>query len=124
MSEKIKVSELTIEGIVYVPKNSIQNSIKVIELNGNECPYVIGNYYLVRTVTMIQLGKLINITDKELILDQACWVGDTGRFSEALTNGESSLKEIEMIPDGLVIINRGAICDVFNWKHKLPIKTK
>lgn len=118
-----KIDKIEIEGITYVPENSLSNDGKVIELNGDECPYVIGKNYLVRTVTMIQLGKLIQVTDKELVLSDGSWIGDTGRFSEALSNGESALNEVELI-NGNIIVSRGAVCDVFEWKHDLPTKTK
>lgn len=118
---KTKIEELTIEGVTYIPKNSITESTKVIELNGQESPYVLGEKYLVRTVTMTQLGRLIMITDKELVLENACWVADTGRFSAALLTGE--LNEVEMFCSD-VIVSRGAIVDATIWLHDLPIKTK
>jgi len=68
-----------------------------------------GKIYLIRTVTMIQVGRLVAVTDKELVLEDAAWIADTGRFSDALKSGE--LKEVEPFPDGQVIVGRGAIID-------------
>ena len=114
-----KIEELTIEGITYVPKNSINS--KVIEINGEESLWIIGKNYLIRTVTMIQLGKLTKITNKELLLENACWVADTGRFSDAISNG--TLNEVEMF-NMPVIIGRGAIVDATEWINNLPEKSK
>ena len=79
----------------------------------NECgdsPWEVGKYYLIRTVTMIDTGKLIAVTDKELVLEEAAWIADTGRFADALT-GSKEFNEVEPFPNGKVIIGRGAIID-------------
>jgi len=112
---KVKVDELTIEGVVYVPKDSQLQ--KVIEVNGEDSPWEIGKNYLIRTVTMIQLGKLKRVTDKELVLSDACWVADTGRFTQALEKG--TLNEVEMFQRD-VIIGRGGLIDATEWLCELP----
>ena len=88
----------------------------------SEGPWVVGQAYLIRTVTMIQTGRLVAVYDKELVLDDAAWVADTGRFYDALSKG--TLNEIEPFPDGPVIVGRGAICDAAIWSHPLPRKQK
>ena len=90
--------------------------------NQSSHPYEIGKNYLIRTVTMIQTGRLIAVTNQELVLEDVSWVADTGRFSEALSNG--TLNEVEPFPDGKVIIGRGSIIDACEWKHSLPRKVK
>jgi hypothetical protein len=74
----------------------------------------IGKIYLIRTVTMIDTGRLVAVTDKELVLEDAAWIGDTGRFATALTSAEFS--EVEPFPDGRVIIGRGSIIDAVQIK--------
>ena len=74
-----------------------------------DSPWVIGKNYLIRTVTMIQTGRLVAVGDKELVLEDAAWIADTGRFSETLKTGNFS--EVEPFPDGKVIVGRGAIID-------------
>ena len=69
----------------------------------------VGKVYLIRTVTMTNTGRLVGVTSQELILEDAAWIADTGRFSDSLVSGEFS--EIEPFPDGRVIIGRGAIID-------------
>jgi hypothetical protein len=77
-------------------------------------PYVIGQHYLIRTVTMIDTGKVIRVTQQEIVLVDAAWIADTGRFSDALKSLEFS--EVEPFPDGEVIIGRGAIVDAVKIK--------
>lgn len=87
----------------------------------NTHPYQVGEIYLIRTVTMIQTGRLKWVGDKELVLEDAAWIADTGRFSDALLNMDA-LGEVEPFPDGDVIIGRGAIIDatIPRWEGKLP----
>jgi len=71
--------------------------------------YRIGKNYLIRTVTHIQTGRLIAVTAQELVLEDAAWIADTGRFSGALTSCD--FNEVEPFPDGRVIVGRGALID-------------
>ena len=72
-------------------------------------PWVIGKAYLIRTVTMIQTGRLVAVTPQELVLEDAAWIADTGRFADALKTGK--FNEVEPFPDGQVIVGRGAVID-------------
>lgn len=74
----------------------------------------VGTNYLIRTVTMFQTGRLTFVTDQELVLEDAAWIADTGRFSDALISG--SFEEIEPFPDGEVIVGRGSIIDAVKIK--------
>ena len=70
----------------------------------------IGKVYLIRTVTHIQTGRLIAVTPSELVLEDAAWIADTGRFSGALASADFS--EVEPFPDGArVVVGRGALID-------------
>ena len=84
-------------------------------------PYEIGAAYLVRTVTHYYTGRLKAVTAGELVLGEAAWIPDTGRFSGALATGE--LREAEPYPD-VAIVSRGAIVDVAPWAHPLPRTAK
>lgn len=72
-------------------------------------PYKIGANYMVRTVTMINTGRLVQVTNQELVLEDAAWIADTGRFATTLKDG--NFNEIEPFPDGRVIVGRGAVID-------------
>lgn len=78
-------------------------------------PWNIGKLYLIRTVTNFLLGKLVQVTDQELVLEDCAWVASTGRFAEALKSGK--LDEVEPYPDGQIIVGRGALVDACLWAH-------
>lgn len=71
--------------------------------------YEIGKVYLIRTVTMTDTGRLVAVTEHELVLEEAAWVADTGRFAQAVAKAEFG--EVEPFPEGRVIIGRGAVID-------------
>ena len=60
----------------------------------------VGEAYLIRTVTMIDTGILVSIDEHEIVLKDAAWIADTGRFNEALKT--LNFSEVEPFPDGLV----------------------
>ena len=84
-------------------------------------PWEIGKNYLIRTVTMIDTGKLVAVGPQELVLESAAWIADTGRFSGALQSVEFS--EVEPFPEGKVIIGRGSVIDAIQIPS-LPRKQK
>jgi len=49
--------------------------------------YEIGQCYLIRTVTYATVGRVVRRTSTALVMNQASWVADTGRFGEALSGG-------------------------------------
>ena len=75
----------------------------------------IGKIYLIRTVTMIDTGRVVEVTDQEIVLEDAAWIADTGRFSDALKS--VAFKEVEPFPDGRVVIGRGAVIDAVQIKE-------
>lgn len=81
---------------------------KLIGGDDTSHPFEIGKNYLVRTVTMIYVGKLLKVYKGELVLSKACWIPETLRFSETLSSGEFA--ECEPYLND-VIIGRGAILD-------------
>ena len=83
--------------------------------------FEIGKNYLIRTATHYELGKLIKITDTDLVLEDASWIPDTGRFNQALREG--LLEEVEPFIKP-VIVNRGGIIDATIWDNDLPRNVK
>lgn len=80
-------------------------------------PFEIGKNYFIRTVTHHLTGKLLRVTSKELVLADAAWIADDGRFYDALKTGK--LNEVEPFP-GEVIVGRGSLIDACQWLHELP----
>mgnify|MGYP001106916061 CR=1 FL=1 len=79
--------------------------------------FEVGQTYLIRTVTMFYTGRVVAITDSDLVLEDAAWIADTGRFSDCLETGV--LNEVEPFLDK-VIVARGGIVDATPWTHPLP----
>lgn len=86
-------------------------------------PYKVGKNYFIRTVTYHITGKLLQVTQHELVLTNAAWIADSGRFMNFLKDGTPS--EVEPFPDGAeVIVGRGAVIDAVEWTHALPREQK
>lgn len=117
--ENSNLDNLTLGQIKEISKLFTEN-IRASE-SDHAHPYIIGHKYLIRTVSMTLLGRLSAVYKKELVLKDASWVADTGRFHKALADG--TLNEVEPFPDGGVIIGRGAIIDCAQWAHELPRET-
>ncbi len=75
----------------------------------------IGANYLIRTVTMIDTGRLVAVTAQELVLEDAAWIADTGRFADAIEKAEFG--EVEPFPTGRVILGRGAVIDAVKIRN-------
>ena len=85
--------------------------------------FVPGDRVLIRTVTMIQTGRIVAIGPDWIELADAAWIADTKRFADSLETGD--LNEVEPVPGkGRCVVGRGAIVDVFDWQHDLPRKQK
>lgn len=77
---------------------------------------MVGEKFFFRTVTYHLTGRVKRVIGSILELENAAWIADSGRFMQAIKNGE--LKEVE--PVGRAYINIQAVTDFFPWKHKLP----
>ncbi len=96
---------------------------KVNKVAVKDSPLVIGENYLIRTVTMIYTGKLTKVYDKELVIVDASWIPETERWAQTVKDGE--FKEVEPYPDGYeVILNREAMLDITRVNWKLPRSQK
>jgi hypothetical protein len=87
----------------------------------------LGKNYLVRAVTYHQLGTYTGTIDaagkKLIILSNAAWVADSGRFTKCLRDGV--LGEVEPVitkdgKPGRLFLNPESIVDMFEWEHALP----
>ena len=107
----MKPETMMIDDVKYVREDSVKptDALAPIYMNSETGPWLIGKIYLIRTVTMIDTGILVGVGEKELVLEEAAWIADTGRFSDALVKAE--FNEVEPFPSGRVIINRSCIID-------------
>ena len=109
----MNIDELTVREIKHIQS--------LLKGSGESHPYQIGKNYFIRTVTMFYTGKLIKVTAKEIILSDAAWIADTGRFMDAIKMGK--LNEVEPFQDD-VVIGRGSLIDATIWNHPLPREQK
>lgn len=98
----------------------LEKALEVDTEISNDLPFEIGKSYFIRTVTYHVIGTVDKISGPFLVLSEASWVADSGRFSKAITEGE--LSEVEYI--GQMFVNTSAIADATRWNHKNPKVTK
>lgn len=111
---------MNIDDLTYGQIKEISSLIKGGESTKTN-PFKVGENYLIRTVTMILVGRLDAVYETEMVLSSASWVADTGRFYDALKSG--SLSEVEPFTDD-VIVGRGSLIDATIWTNKLPTEQK
>ncbi len=104
------------------------DKLKLIEaiLGSKDCgekefPFQVGDKVFIQCVTNFWTGRIFKLGGNFVTLEDAAWIADTGRFSQAINNG--SLSEVEPI-DVPVHINLGSVVDVLEWKHALPREQK
>lgn len=77
---------------------------------------LVGQKLFIRTVTYHCTGKVVKRMGAFIELEDGAWIADSGRFSNAIKNGE--LDEVE--PVGTMWVNLSSVVDFFPWKHGLP----
>lgn len=115
------MKSVRIDGKEYVEK-SLCDRLKKLPESVSDNPFMeIGNTYFIRTVTHYFTGRLIWVGEKEICLEDVCWIADTGRFNEFVKG--STVNESEPFPKGSrVIIGRGSIIDM--TEHELILLVK
>lgn len=107
-TDAIAPNEVVFCGVTYIPKtNALSADLQV------------GEKVLIRTVTHYHTGRVVGVGAQFVLLEDAAWITDTGRFHNALAKGTSILNEIEPFPDGCRVAI-GAIVDIAPWPHELP----
>jgi len=81
--------------------------------------WVVGQSYFIRTVTHHLTGRLVSIDEHEILLVDAAWIGDDGRFAQAVAEG--TFMEVEPYPDGrIVAVGRASLIDAVEVTFPLP----
>lgn len=116
MSKTIEISDETFEKI----KDQLSEDERV-ELDNLDD--LVGKNFFFRTVTYHLLGKVVKKIGKWVQLEEAVWVGDSGRFMDFIKKGIIS-ERAELEPVGTVFVNLDTVTDFFPWKHKIPKEQK
>lgn len=69
--------------------------------------YKMGSDYVIRSVTMIYLGKLKKETSEALILEDCAWIPDTSRWNEFL--GGKKPNEMEPYSHDVIVYKSGIL---------------
>lgn len=114
--------QLTVAELGELMQKVVQQTVRSSEareeiVGGKSHSFEVGKAYLIRTVTMHYTGRVVEVTDSDVVLEEAAWIADTGRYSNSLAEG--TLSEVEPYP-GRVSVCRGAMVDFAEWKHQLP----
>ena len=104
----MKLDDLTV--------GEVKQLSKLLQQGCDDYPWEVGKNYFIRTVTHHYTGTLVAVYAQELLLENAAWIADDGRFADALAKEEFS----EVEPVGAALVNISAITDAFPWKHALP----
>jgi len=65
-------------------------------------PLEIGNAVFIRTITNFYTGRVADVVGAFVVLDDAAWIADTGRFSQAV-NGEEPFSDVEPYKVGVAV---------------------
>lgn len=84
-------------------------------------PLFVGACVFIRTISMYYTGRVVELDADSVILEDAAWIADTGRFSNALKTGVLGEVEPYHAP---VCVNRAHVLDVTTWGHSLPREVK
>jgi len=87
----------------------------------SELPFAIGDKVFLRTVTHHLTGRVKEIVGKFLILSEAAWIADNGRFMQFIQDGK--LNEVEPVTCD-VKVNTDSLIDAYEWRHELPREQK
>lgn len=85
-------------------------------------PFEIGKNYLVRTVTMVDVGRVTRVIGNFIVMENASWIADTGRFYECLER-TGVFNEVEPFKHP-IYLNVNAIIDATPWPYDLPSEPK
>jgi hypothetical protein len=70
-----------------------------------------GTKVLIRTVTHIDTGIVVACDGQAVVLSDAAWIPDTGRWTQALETGLASGGEVEPYAAN-VIVNLGSVIEI------------
>ena len=84
-------------------------------------PVLVNSAYLFRTVTHIEVGRVVAVNGDFITLEDASWIADTGRYHDCLVKGV--FNEVEPYPE-TTTINAASLINFAPWPHDLPKEQK
>ena len=112
--------------VIEDPKKAeeMENEFKEAILNAISppTPFIKNKNYLIRTITMCDVGRCVEVVGNFLIMENASWIADTGRFNECLVD-PLKFNQIEPFKHP-IYINLNAIVDATPYPYELPLEPK
>jgi hypothetical protein len=119
--EESMLKTIKLDNEEYIRKadvDALQKQQAKIKQTSQPHPYVKGQLYHVETATKYYIGTCSDVTDQEIVLQDAAWVAHTGRLNAYLSgSAPTSLEPL----NGPVFISRGAIVAVIPYTRKIEI---
>ena len=97
--------------------------------DGSLSPYVTGQCYLIETISLYYVGRVVRQGPGWVILDAASWVHWTGRKSVLVKFGTDASKfptesrrrpRTEYVGDGVIVHAGSQGAAAIPWRHPLP----
>ena len=114
---EIKLDDLTIKQARTLVAMFHGEQFPSARAERDSLPFGVGDEVLIRTVTMILLGRVRAIGLDNFVLEDGGWVADTARFGEMLATGK--INEFERAPSWF-LVGRGAVVDIYPWNNPIP----
>ncbi len=108
---------ITIDGTKYVPETEYLKAKKQKVAVGSSEVFEIGKEVFIRTVTYHYTGRIVDVSEGFVFLEDVAWIADSGRFTEFMKEEkETASLESELYGDRIVKINIGSITEVVERK--------
>lgn len=90
-----------------------------------KCPFKVGKSYLICTVTLYYVGRVVEADLGWVRLEEASWVHWTGRLStllsrQSFTHRDLAGRKPRVEPCGEAIVALGAVVSAYPWSGPLP----
>lgn len=80
----------------------------------------VGDGVLLMTDTFYWIGRVKKLGNTAVILEEAAWIADLGRFQNSMANGMSAINEAEPVPgNGVMAVMNEHIRTILPWNHSL-----
>jgi hypothetical protein len=99
---------------------SLQDVLALAHSGEVAVPNLVGKAFFFRTVTYHIVGRVDEQYGNILRLGDAAWIADSGRFTQAISEGK--LDEVE--PVDVAYVNLDSVTDFYPWNHALPLEQK
>lgn len=119
------MSTESIESLIKAEAEKIVKEKGVVvdldNLRESDYPYwEVGESYHIETVKKYYTGLLVDITETDFVLTQACWISSTGFFADYCKGAAPRYAE-RYLPESLVLVSRGGYLSAV--KRNLVIET-